>query len=167
MDLEFYLLIMINNKQKGFSLVELLIVIAVIVALSLISIFALNEQRIKARDAKRLSDIRQIRTALEFYYSDFQEYPITEQKISLGTARYKKLCSKQEGGFVPITTDCSQETTYIADIPADPAELRQYFYQGNADGYDLQFSTEHDTILGPAWTYHAHSQVIDYVEGNY
>jgi len=156
-----------KNNQKGISITELLLVIAVIVALSLISIFSLNDQRAKARDAKRLSDIRQIRTGLEFYYSDHQEYPIVTEKIRLSSGTYAKLCSKQEGGFVSSSVSCAPETTYIEIIPNDPATINKYEYSGKIDGYDLKFATEQSTILGPAWTYHAHSEVIDYGEGNY
>jgi len=58
------------NKQKGFSTLELLVVIVIILILAGISIIALNGQRAKARDAKRISDINQIRTVLEFYYNN-------------------------------------------------------------------------------------------------
>lgn len=46
--------------KKGFTLVELLVVIAIIALLSTLSVVALNSARAKSRDARRLSDIRQI-----------------------------------------------------------------------------------------------------------
>src|SRR4030042_4253462 len=96
------------KKQQGFSLIELLVVIVIIILLAGISIIALNGQRAKARDAKRISDIKQIQTALEFYYSNEQEYPVIPQPISLGIDIIK-LCAKTEGGFVGAETACSQE----------------------------------------------------------
>lgn len=62
-------------NKKAFTLIELLVVIAIIGLLSTISIIALNQARAKARDSKRLADIRQIRTALEVYFDKNGHYP--------------------------------------------------------------------------------------------
>ncbi len=63
------------NKQKGFTLIELLVVIAIIGLLSTLAVISLNNARQKSRDAKRVSDIKQIQTALELYYNDHNGYP--------------------------------------------------------------------------------------------
>jgi len=64
---------MLKNK-KGFTLVELLVVIAIIGTLSGIVLVSLGGAREKARDAVRQSDMRQIITAQEIYYSDNDAY---------------------------------------------------------------------------------------------
>ncbi|MCX6702231.1 MAG: prepilin-type N-terminal cleavage/methylation domain-containing protein [Candidatus Zambryskibacteria bacterium] len=64
----------IENK-KGFTLIELLVVIAIIGILSSVVLASLNSARASARDAKRLAEMRSLKTALEFYYSDFGYYP--------------------------------------------------------------------------------------------
>jgi type II secretion system protein G len=61
--------------QKGFTLIELLVVIAIIGILSAVVLVSLNSARAKSRDARRLSDVRQIMTALEIYYNDNGAYP--------------------------------------------------------------------------------------------
>ena len=63
-----------NNKQ-GFTLIELLVVIAIIGLLSTLSILALNSARARARDTKRITDVRQMQQALEMYYNEFNAYP--------------------------------------------------------------------------------------------
>ena len=63
------------KKQRGFTLIELLVVIAIIGLLSTLAVVALNNARQKARDSKRVADIKQIQTALELYYNDANEYP--------------------------------------------------------------------------------------------
>ena len=70
---------MIN--KKGFTLIELLVVVAIIGLLSTLSIVALNTARAKARDARRVSDIKQIQTALELYYNDNASYPTTTDSL--------------------------------------------------------------------------------------
>ncbi|MFZ4648227.1 MAG: type II secretion system protein [Patescibacteria group bacterium] len=56
-----------GKSKVGFTLIELLVVIAIIGLLATLSVVALNTARIKARDARRVSDIKQIQTALELF----------------------------------------------------------------------------------------------------
>jgi prepilin-type N-terminal cleavage/methylation domain-containing protein len=62
------------EKQTGFTLIELLVVIAVIVILASMIGLATGGSRIKARDARRLGDMRSLVTAQELYYSDMNRY---------------------------------------------------------------------------------------------
>ena len=64
-----------RNSRSGFTLIELLVVIAIIGLLSSIVMSSLNSARIKARDARRIADLRSIRIALRFYLDDFKQYP--------------------------------------------------------------------------------------------
>jgi len=64
-----------RSKFRGFTLIELLVVIAIIGLLASVVLLALNSARSKARDAKRLADVRQLITALEAYYNDNNGYP--------------------------------------------------------------------------------------------
>ncbi len=66
---------MIINNKKGFTLIELLVVIAIIGILSSVVLANLNTARSKARDARRISDIRQIQTGLALYYDKHGQYP--------------------------------------------------------------------------------------------
>ncbi|MEI6296363.1 MAG: prepilin-type N-terminal cleavage/methylation domain-containing protein [bacterium] len=64
-------------KKKGFTLIELLVVIAIIGILSSVVVVSLQSARTKARDAKRVADIGEIKTALGLYYDTNQSYPAT------------------------------------------------------------------------------------------
>ena len=59
-----------SNKTKGFTLVELLIVIVVIAILAAISIVAYNGVTQKARDDERISDARNIINAISSYNAE-------------------------------------------------------------------------------------------------
>jgi len=54
------------KTQKGFTLIELLVVIAIIGLLSTLAVISLNSARSKARDAQRVSDVRQLASLIEF-----------------------------------------------------------------------------------------------------
>ena len=88
-----------QKKYSGFTLIELLVVIAIIGLLSTMSVLALNSARARARDAKRLADVKQISTALEIYYNDSGNYP--------SVLRARDAISF--GGY-----------TYMAAVPAPP-----------------------------------------------
>ena len=66
-----------KSKTAGFTLIELLVVIAIIGLLSSIVLASLNSARTKARDARRISDFKQISLALELFYDSYGRYPIT------------------------------------------------------------------------------------------
>ena len=63
------------KNNKGFTLIEMLVVVAIIGLLSSVVVVGLGSARQNARDARRISDIRQIQNALEVYYSSAQSYP--------------------------------------------------------------------------------------------
>ncbi|HSX42690.1 MAG TPA: type II secretion system protein, partial [Candidatus Saccharimonadales bacterium] len=64
-----------KNKSKGFTIVELLIVIVVIGILATLVIVTFTGIQQKARDSKRKTDISAIQAALESYYSSNNTYP--------------------------------------------------------------------------------------------
>ncbi len=66
-----------RKKQKGFTLIELLVVIAIIGLMASIVTMGLGRARAKARDVKRRADLKQIATAMELYYSDYNTFQVS------------------------------------------------------------------------------------------
>ena len=64
-----------RKSNKGFTLIELMIVIAIIGILAAIAIPQFAAYRTRAYNAAAESDLRNCRTALEAYYADYQQYP--------------------------------------------------------------------------------------------
>jgi len=63
------------QPNKGFTLVEMLVVIAVIGILYGIVMASVSNSKAKGRDAKRIADISIIQLALERYYDEYRRYP--------------------------------------------------------------------------------------------
>jgi len=62
--------------MKGFSLVELLVVISIIAIISAFTLPNFMGARDKAKDSARIADMDSIKSALRLYYNDHQSYPI-------------------------------------------------------------------------------------------
>ena len=62
-------------NASGFTLIELLIVIAIIGILAAIAIPQFTSYRQKSYNSAAQSDLRNVKTNLEAYYADYQEYP--------------------------------------------------------------------------------------------
>jgi len=66
----------LTSKTKGFTIIELLVVVAIIGILATVVLASLGSAREKAREARKLTDLNQIRNAFELYYLDNGSYPL-------------------------------------------------------------------------------------------
>lgn len=97
------------KKEKGFTLIELLIVVAIIGIVAGIAIPRFLGARTVARVTRAFADMRTIADALEMYFTDENQYPLTLADADLAT--------------------------YITSIPEDPfdADDGPYRYYSNGD----------------------------------
>lgn len=66
-----------RGSSKGFTLLELLVVIGIIGLLASILVLNLTSARRRARDTKRVADVRNLQTAAEDYFGKLGKYPVT------------------------------------------------------------------------------------------
>jgi len=121
--------------KKGFTLVELLVVMSILGVL--ISLVAGNfrSSQIKGRDAQRKSDLKQISTALELFYADYNYYPPSEDgyimacffEEGVGGSRCSWGTGSEFKDVYPGTT--TSRTIYFKSIPSDPSSKLQYYYR--------------------------------------
>ena len=61
--------------KKGFTLIELLVVISIIGLLSSVVFASLNSARARARDSKRIAEMKQVQIAMQLYYDKNGFFP--------------------------------------------------------------------------------------------
>ena len=113
------------TKEKGFTLVELLVVVTVTAVLSAIGLVAYGAVIKNGRDAKRQTDLLSVQSALEQYFADNLFYP---SAISFGSAF-------SSGG-----------KTYLSKVPTDPTNSAPYVYCYKA----LKTGSTCDDIMVPS-----------------
>jgi len=65
-----------HRNQKGFTLIELMIVIAIIGILAAIAIPQFSKYRARSYNTAALSDVKNMKTDIEGYYAEWDTYPM-------------------------------------------------------------------------------------------
>ena len=131
------------QKNKGFTLIELLVVIAIIGLLSSVVLASLNSARQKARDARRVADIKQLQTALELYYDTNRNYPTTISVANLVTPGYISV----------ISTDPSTGSAYSYAALGSGSTCSSYHLAATLEGSsNSALSSDADASAGTACT---------------
>lgn len=148
-----------NILNKGFTLIELLVVISIISLLSSVVLVAVNGARVKARDAVRISDVKQLARAFQLYADGNNGiYPSSNSTGKcLGTATGVNCWS---GSATALTGDSALNTlllNYMPKIPTDPGKSSglgdKYLYGDSTLLFLDQCRSDHVGIKGPMIIY--------------
>lgn len=107
----------IKKAQKGFTIIELLIVIAIIAILALLVLNNFQGAQAKARDQQRTTDINNIHSKLEEFYNERNYYPAALDAEDLGGIDEGSLADPQ-GGQAPAESSVADAAA--ADAAAAP-----------------------------------------------
>jgi len=142
---------MIGRKNRGFTLLEMLIVIAILSLLFMAAVIRIGGAKAKSRDAQRVTDINNIATALALYNNEHHQYPIYD-----GTNGYPN-------GIIITGSDLfSNDLTtvgLISQVPVDPLNQdaavdcaprggHYYYYYSDGSVYTLEYCLETRNMIG-------------------
>lgn len=121
------------NKQqsKGFTLLEILVVMLIVGAIATIGLRSYLASQMKARDTRRKNDIEQLARALELYRSDKGHYPVNNELGEMVAYWIDGAAAQQETVFEwgDSFIDPAQPTTvYMVELP-NPTGNYTFFYQ--------------------------------------
>lgn len=139
-----------RGRTKGFTLVELLVVMAIIGILAVISLANFRTSQIKARDAERKNDLRQIANALEAYMSDHGSYPaaVSGRIKACSTVTNCSVLADCQWGDTPREFCDSNNTVYMKEIPDDviasPPDQPHYCYSSDGIYFQLYARLENE-----------------------
>lgn len=132
-----------KKRTKGFTLIEILIVIGIISILAVVGFGQYNNSLRAGRDGRRKTDLQTIQRTLEEYYQDLDSYPSdSDSKIP------DPLCHPSGCGT----------TQYIQRLPTDPGGT-PYVYISDGTYYRLYACIENPNDAGPGVNQSGYGQV--------
>ncbi len=136
----------IITSGKGFTLIEMLIVIAIIGILASMVLVGLGPVQRRGRDARRISDLKQVQNALELYYNKCGFYPGS----SSGCATIPSEGDVKWDALSKVLTDAANTNIGVNQIPDDPSSNRSYYYGVAAEGASYVLAAELEDSTNPA-----------------
>ena len=126
-----------RKNIHGFTLIEVLTVVAIIGLLSSVILVGLGSFRARARDARRIADLRTVQTSLELYYTKFSQYP-------------------QDGDWDALQSELVSANIGVTKISKDPLTVRvgydQYSFDGSSDRQSYILRAQLEDANNPAVT---------------
>jgi prepilin-type N-terminal cleavage/methylation domain-containing protein len=126
------------KKTKGFTLIEMIVVVAIIAILMGIVITKSSDAKAKSRDAKRISDIANMQLSLELYFDRCNQYPaLTNNPLN---SAYK-IPDLNSGSTCPSGITLA---TFLGKVPTPPltGEFYEYSLNTNSTDYVLKAMLE-------------------------
>jgi len=147
------------RTSRGFTLLELLVVIALIGFIASIVLAVLSDAQREARDKRRLADIKSIENALQLYYSEHNAYP-TEASGANGNISTNQVWKTAMAKYV--------SGTYVDPAGIDNATY-SYYYDGkhNCGGkeYAVIFARQMDKPTNSNYTEFLNTTCSGVVDG--
>ncbi len=121
--------------RRGFTLIEILIVVAIIAILASVVLVGLGPTQSLGRDARRLSDLHEVQNGLELYYNKGGSYPV------IGA-----------GKWATLETALTSDAIGINSVPNDPTSGATYQYGTDAAGTTYVIAAVLENGTGSEWT---------------
>ncbi|MDZ7587218.1 MAG: type II secretion system protein [Patescibacteria group bacterium] len=139
--------------KKGFTLIEMLVVIAIIGILASIGLGTFTSAQRKARDARRKNDLTTVAKALEVYFNDHSLYPADDDD-----SHQIKGCNTDvdpteitcDWGSAFQHANTTPATVYLIILPSDSTASQTYYYEASADQQSFQLYARLENTADPA-----------------
>jgi general secretion pathway protein G len=133
-----------SNKERGFTLIELIIVVTIIGILAGIAMVQVRNMQRKAREAALMSNLHEMRKAIDNFYADKQRFPSNLDELVPDYIR--KVPSD------PITQDTDWEEIVETPDPDAPQETDEFGAPMQAGVMDVRSRAQGTTLDGKAYS---------------
>ncbi len=123
----------ITKNNRGFSLAEALVTMSIVGSVASLAGVQITSAVVTARDTQRKANIHQVQTALNLYYDDNGQYPVTSgAEPTVAGWQMVRQALEQDG------------QSYINKVPIDPINSGQYLfkYWSNGQKFKITYETE-------------------------
>jgi len=124
-------------KNKGFTLVELIVVITILAVLWSIAFISFQWYSASARDSARVADITNFRKWIEIYMAEAGEYPMPDSAVSTSWGGHI-------ANYKGVVWALAKENSRISKVILDPVTSEKYEYSisGNKKEYEVKYNLE-------------------------
>jgi prepilin-type N-terminal cleavage/methylation domain-containing protein len=150
-------------NRQGFTLIELLVVVAIIGLLSTLSVVSFNNAQVRARDAKRVADVRSVVSAFAVAAADDSTYVLCQTGCSAALVGFTRLnsvdvCTTCTAGAAGVRTTQYFNIARVRDprqsnacTAVPPTAACDYTLPAASTllSYSLGFTTEGGTVTAP------------------
>src|SRR5690348_14262381 len=116
-------------KRSGFTLIEILIVVAIIAILASVVLIGLGPTQQAGRDSRRLSDLRQVQNGLELYFNKCGYYPGNAVAASCAGVAWAPVSD-----WATMSGALTGSAIGVNSVPKDPTSGRTYYYGTDVTG---------------------------------
>lgn len=132
--------------NKGFTLIELMVVVVIIAILTSIVVSSFSQAKARSRDAKRISDLAQIQLALELAFDKCNIYPtfgtVNNRRVLITSSVVNNGCINPETRANYLMSD------FISSMPTDPSTGSLYLYENYQNRFDYRLMAVLETMDG-------------------
>lgn len=154
-----------KSNKKGYTLIEILVVISIIGFIASIAMYTLNSARVKGRDAKRMADLEIIGKAIDLYYDKHNHYPFVNDfwgpvlANSFDNTKWNILQAQLSEFIYPLPVDPRNDAVFSAYSPGNHYTYTYQKLGPNPQEYDLITQLENKSsefrCETKCWTMHS------------
>lgn len=132
--------------RRGFTLIEILIVISLLGVLSTLGLSSFSAAQKRGHDSRRKEEARQLAGALRLYYTTYQQYPADAAAVPYGTVHG---CGAAGSAACPCSASAqfasgvACDLVYMKRLPREMGTRVFYHQQSGGDGFQIKVSLEY------------------------
>ncbi len=140
-------------KRRGFTIIELLVVLAIIAIIASVVLALFGGPKAKGRDARRLSDMKEIHNALSLFVNNFGTYPDCPLVAITGVDDCLSKALRDAGVMSTVPRDQVNVGTCsgLPDSPDPKSSVYCYKVETNGTSFSLFYHLETDTAQSMGW----------------